>query len=209
MAHDVFISYANDDRPAADAIVARLEREGVRCWFGPRDILPGEDRGHATAGGVAGARVAVVVVSARANASQQVAREVERAARQGLAIVALRIEDVQPGRGLDLYPGAQHWLDAFAPPLTAHLDRLAQTIAVLLERPAASLAKGGGEPAMRVSGTTAAVVAALIMAVAGVVVYFTMRGDDSGMGDRPAPKESTSAGAPWTATRAALGGGVP
>lgn len=42
-AHDVFISYSSKDKPVADATVAVLEANGIRCWIAPRDIRPGAD----------------------------------------------------------------------------------------------------------------------------------------------------------------------
>ena len=41
MAHDVFVSYSHKDKATADAVVARLEQDGSRCWVAPRDIVPG------------------------------------------------------------------------------------------------------------------------------------------------------------------------
>jgi len=41
MAHDVFISYAAEDKATADAVCDTLEAEGIRCWIAPRDVLPG------------------------------------------------------------------------------------------------------------------------------------------------------------------------
>jgi hypothetical protein len=43
MAHDVFISHSTEDKAVADAVCAILEKNGVRCWIAPRDILPGAD----------------------------------------------------------------------------------------------------------------------------------------------------------------------
>jgi len=43
IAHDVFVSYASDDKPTADAVCASLEARGIRAWIAPRDILPGSD----------------------------------------------------------------------------------------------------------------------------------------------------------------------
>ncbi|MBV8588221.1 MAG: TIR domain-containing protein, partial [Verrucomicrobia bacterium] len=43
MAHDIFISYAMADKATADAARAALEKEGIRCWIAPRDVLPGID----------------------------------------------------------------------------------------------------------------------------------------------------------------------
>jgi TIR domain len=50
MAHDVFISYSTQDKPAADALCAILEKNGVRCWIAPRDIMPGSDWGGSIVG---------------------------------------------------------------------------------------------------------------------------------------------------------------
>jgi hypothetical protein len=35
MAHDVFISYAHQDRTVANAVCATLEAHGIRCWIAP------------------------------------------------------------------------------------------------------------------------------------------------------------------------------
>ena len=45
MAHDIFVSYAHQDRTVANAVCATLEAHGIRCWIAPRDILPGSDWG--------------------------------------------------------------------------------------------------------------------------------------------------------------------
>ena len=41
MAHDVFISHSTNNRPVANAVCAALEREAIRCWIAPRDVMPG------------------------------------------------------------------------------------------------------------------------------------------------------------------------
>ena len=46
MAHDVFVSHSVKDADVAEAIVARLEAESVRCWVAPRDVVPGADWGE-------------------------------------------------------------------------------------------------------------------------------------------------------------------
>ena len=78
MAHDVFISHASEDKPTADAVCARLEADGIRCWIAPRDILPGTEWGEAIVDAIEGGRVMVLVFSAQTNLSRQVIREVER-----------------------------------------------------------------------------------------------------------------------------------
>ena len=47
MTHDVLISYSSKHKSTADAVYAKLEQEGVRCWIAPRDIRPGQEWGEA------------------------------------------------------------------------------------------------------------------------------------------------------------------
>lgn len=137
MAHDVFISYSSKDKVVADAVCARLEAHGVRCWIAPRDVLPGSNYGASIIDAIHGSQLMVLVLSASANASNHIPKEVERAVSRGLTILPFRIEEVTPGKALDLFIGSVHWLDALSKPLEAHLDRLAETVLKLLpERPA-------------------------------------------------------------------------
>jgi TIR domain len=132
VAFDVFISYASKDKIVADAVCARLEASGVRCWIAPRDIVAGTSYGEAIIEAIHGAKVMVLVFSSSANASGHIPKEVERAVSNGLAILPFRIEDVAPGKSLDYFIGSVHWLDAMTPPMEHHLDNLAATVHKLL-----------------------------------------------------------------------------
>lgn len=134
MAHDLFISYASQDKPIADAICATMERNGLRCWIAPRDILPGADWSASIIEAMNGSRVFVLVMSQFANASPQIKREVERAVNRGLPIIPYRIEDVQPAGALEFFLSTPHWLDAFTPPVERHAQYLADTVKTLLAR---------------------------------------------------------------------------
>ena len=83
MPHDVFISYANEDKSIADAICVRLESRGIRCWIAPRDIPPGTAWAEAIIRAIGESRIMVLVYSAHSNCSQQVPRELERAVSKG------------------------------------------------------------------------------------------------------------------------------
>ncbi len=135
MAHDIFISYATKDKTIADAVCAGLEKEGVRCWIAPRDILTSEDYDDAIIKGITSARIMVVIFSSNIFQSQFVKSEVERAFSKGLIIAPFRIENVAPEGGLELYLGRKHWLDAMTPPLEAHIQTLATTILLMLAAP--------------------------------------------------------------------------
>ncbi len=134
MAHDVFVSYSSHDKPTADAVVARLEAAGLRCWVAPRDILPGMEWGEGIIDGINRSRVMVLVFSSNANASPQIRREVERAVNKGLPIIPFRIEEVMPSRSLEYFLSSPHWLDALTPPVEAHIKRLAGAVTALLSR---------------------------------------------------------------------------
>ena len=144
MPHDVFVSYATDDKPTADAVCATLENKGIRCWIAPRDILPGIDWGGAIVDAIHASRVMVLVYSAKANDSAQIKREVERGVNRGLTIIPFRIENVPMSTTLEYFMSMPHWLDALSPPLQDHLDRLAETVRLILERAGAVLASPPG-----------------------------------------------------------------
>ena len=115
MPFEAFISYAKPDETAARAACDALEAAGIRCWIAPRDIVPGLEWSAAIVRAIDRCAIMILVFSSHANQSQQVRREVERAADRGLAIVPLRIEDVLPADALAYFLGSVHWLDALAP----------------------------------------------------------------------------------------------
>ena len=132
MAHDVFISHSSKDKAIADAVCARLEARGIRCWIAPRDVQPGQPYGEAIIDAIRNCRFMVLLLSSNANNSIHIAKEVERAVSNGTTVIPLRIEEVLPGKSLDYFIGSVHWLDALTPPLERHLDSLADTILKIL-----------------------------------------------------------------------------
>lgn len=136
MAHDAFISYSAVDKVTADAACARLEARGIRCWIAPRDVVGGLDWSAEIVDAIAASGVLVLVFSKRSNESPQVKREVERAVSRGLPVIPFRIEDVPLSKHMEFFISTPHWLDALTPPLEAHLDRLVETVAFVLDRTA-------------------------------------------------------------------------
>lgn len=135
MAHDVFISYSSKDRAIADPVCAMLEAECIRCWVAPRDVLAGQEWGESILEAIKGARVMVLLLSANANESPHIRREVERAVSLGIPVITFRIENVIPAKSLELFVTSSHWLDAFNPPLERHLRFLAQITQKILLGP--------------------------------------------------------------------------
>ncbi len=132
MAHDVFISYSSKDKLIADATLAVLEQNGIRCWIAPRDITPGMNWGGSIIEAINHARIMVLVFSGNANKSQQIEREIERAVHRSITIIPMRIANITPEKSLEYFLSTPHWFDAFPPPAEQHLQKLAETIRSIL-----------------------------------------------------------------------------
>ena len=208
MPFDVFVSHSSKDRLVANALCARLEAAGIRCWIAPRDIVAGTSYGESIIEAIHSVKVMVLVLSANANSSGHIPKEVERAVSNGVAILPFRIEDVPPGKSLDYFIGSVHWLDAMTPPLEKHLDELVETVQKLLRPPAAFPATvppqhaSTNPPAVRPSAHAAAHsatpsnklwlgIAAVVVVAAIVFGFIFLRPKPSG----PTPGPSPSAAA--------------
>ncbi len=182
MAHEVFLSYAQPDRNVADAACAKLEARGIRCWYAPRNIVPGSQWSASIVDAIAGARIMVLVFSSHSNGSPHVRNELERAVGKNLHIIPFRIEDVPPSKDIELFVSSPHWLDAITPPIERHIEQLVETIQVVLDH------KAGVErpdrppppsprpqPRKSARGAMVALVV-LLLAVAGAAALFLKRG---------------------------------
>jgi hypothetical protein len=134
MSHDVFISYSSKDKTEADILCAGLEAEGIRCWIAPRNVPVGSNWASAIIEALRASRLLVLLLSSGSNASEMVAREVERATATGLPIVPVVIEDVRLSSELEYFLSTMHWFDARPGPLPERVRELANRIRVLLGR---------------------------------------------------------------------------
>ena len=128
MTHDVFISYAYEDKSIADAICAKLEGNQIRCWIAPRDIAPGDKYASALIHAIDHSAVIVVIFSSKADKSPHVRTEIERAFNDEKIIIPFRIENIEPSDELQYFIGSRHWLDALTPPLEEHINNLIKVI---------------------------------------------------------------------------------
>jgi Tol biopolymer transport system component len=132
MSRDVFISHASEDHTLAEQVCGLLEQRGLHCWIAPRDVGVGAEWDEAILDAIERSRAYLLILSTRANNSSFVKNELNRAFSCGKAIVTFRIEDVLPGRSLELYLARHHWTDAFPPPLEPKVDQLASSLTRLL-----------------------------------------------------------------------------
>lgn len=130
MAHQVFISYATEDKHIADAVCEALEKEGIPCWYAPRNIPHGTPFEAAIIEAIRPSRLLILIFSGHANASKFVEREIQNAHEDGLKIeiIPFRLENLKYNEILQFYLHSRQWLDASTPPLEGHLPSLVKQV---------------------------------------------------------------------------------
>ena len=134
MPKDVFVSYSSQNKADAEKLCTLFEENGVDCWIAPRDILPGADFDVAILDGIDQCQAMVLILTRDANTSVFVRNEVNRAFSQGKPIITIRMEDIKPGRHLELYLARYQWTDGFPPPVEERITTMARAVLQLLGR---------------------------------------------------------------------------
>ena len=132
MKYDVFISYSHKDKQTADAVCAKLEQQGIRCWYAPRDIAPGAEWASAIIEAIESCRAFVLIFTDYSNASPQVLREITAAVDKELPIIPYKLTETTPSKGMQYYLGAVHWLDAMNVPMNNSISVLAERVKSVL-----------------------------------------------------------------------------
>ncbi len=131
--HDVFISYSSQNKNVADAIVADLEQHGIRCWYAPRGIMPGQEWASAIREALDEAKVFILIYTEESNQSRQVMNEVAMAFKGGKVIVPFRLTEDLMNSELEYYLTRVHWLDALTEPLSESIKMLRKQTGRILE----------------------------------------------------------------------------
>ena len=129
---DVFISYSSKNKSVADAVVSDFEQNGIRCWYAPRDILPGKEWVTAIKEGIQSAKVFVLLFTEESNTSRQVMNEVALAFNAEKTIVPFKLTKEEMSDELEYYLTRVHWLDAVSEPLNAHIVELRKFVEIIL-----------------------------------------------------------------------------
>ena len=114
------------------AIVAEFEKNGIRCWYAPRDIVPGASWVSAITEAIQSVKVQVLVFTDESNVSRQVMNEVAVAFNEGKTIVPFRLTDAKMSGEFEYYLSRVHWLDAVKPPLNDNVVQLRQYVGDIL-----------------------------------------------------------------------------
>ena len=88
---EVFISYSTRNADVADMVVTHLEQNGIKCWYAPRNIEPGQEWVSAINEALREAKVFLLIYTEESNASRQVMNEVALAFNGMKTIVPLRL----------------------------------------------------------------------------------------------------------------------
>src|SRR5450631_1979992 len=192
---DVFVSYASQDVPIADAIVATLEKNGIRCWIAPRDVTPGSQYADEIVGAINDAKLVVLVLSEHAVASPHVGKEIERASSKRRRIIGLRTDAAPLTRSFEYFLSESQWIDVAALGMPGALAKLTQAVGQGLD-PSSWVSPGLGSdarnPADRKRKPTylsirRMLAAAVFLVVAAIVVGVLVRYWPSKQGGPQAP----------------------
>jgi TolB-like protein/tetratricopeptide (TPR) repeat protein len=176
----VFISYASQDAAVAYSVVEALERQGIRCWIAPRDVVPGEFYADAIVHAIDAAKALVLVLSEHAAISHHILREVERASSKRHPVISLRIDRAVLPAGLEYFLNTSQWLDASEGELSHALPKLGEAVRKVLA--GAQTTSGGNAsasmpplesmrgPKRRSRGPIAVVLGFIVVAILGFAI---------------------------------------
>ena len=130
MAGEIFISYQRADEAWARLLHRQLKTEGVEAWYDAL-IGPGQEWRLATAKALETSQIFVLLFSASAAQSSDIAKELAAAIFSKKVVVPVRIENIQP-TGAFLYElASRNWVNAYEN-TEARLAELANGLAQLV-----------------------------------------------------------------------------
>ena len=124
-----FISYSSKDKNIADNLCAKLEQNGIKAWYAPRDVSG--PYAAAISEAIDKAKYFIVILSQNSIASEHILNEIDLAFQnlsQGMRIKPLRIDDTMFTPSFKYYLSRQHWMDATNPPLEERLTEFVQNL---------------------------------------------------------------------------------
>ncbi len=130
MAGEIFISYRRADEAWAKLLCEQLRAEGVEAWYDAH-VGAGEDWRATTARALEKSRIFILLFSANAAESSDIAKELAAAVLEKKLIVPVRLENIAP-KGAFLYElASRNWINAYEN-TEAKLAELARGLARLV-----------------------------------------------------------------------------
>ena len=191
---DVFISYSTKNKNVADAVVANFEQHGIKCWYAPRDIVPGKEWVSAIKEGIYSAKIFILVFTDESNDSRQVMNEVAMAFNAEKTIIPFKLTQKEMNDELEYYLTRVHWLDAVSKSMEKNIENLRKYVEVILQ---GSNSQKTGPETLKAATTDAlpqktanrkwiiigAVAVLVILITVGVII--ALSGGDSEKTDKP------------------------
>ncbi len=137
---DVFISHhTNSSLHIVEGIVNKLEANGIKCWYAPRDTE--NDYAGSITRAIKQCRVFVLVLNKDASESPHVLNELDIVTKR---LSKKEMVDIIPFHTADTdddisdeanyYVGRMHWIDAVTPPIEQRITELVSRITTVLEK---------------------------------------------------------------------------
>lgn len=108
----IFISHSSKDAATASRICDFLEQKGKHCFLAPRDIKPGREYAEELIDGIDQSKAMILIMSAHANQSPHVLREVERAVSKSIPILVYKLEEIELSKSLEYFLMTHQWINA-------------------------------------------------------------------------------------------------
>ncbi|HEX3186948.1 MAG TPA: TIR domain-containing protein [Pyrinomonadaceae bacterium] len=131
MKYRIAITHAPSDAVVATSIRQALEGVALKCQS--LTPLTSDDQEEHASRIIDKSDAMVLVLSAAANGSERIEKQVEKMANRGKPIITFRTDHAPLSKRLEFYLSTPHWLDASSQPLDKHLAELALTTRRLLD----------------------------------------------------------------------------
>lgn len=150
---DVFISHhTNSSLHIVEAIANKLEANGVRCWYAPRNTEGGYAGSIARA--INSCSIFLLILNKPASESMHVLNEIDLATKrlskkEKINLIPFHVADDDIGEDAQYYLGRLHWIDAMTPPMFKRIEELVAQIVKLLGRENTEQAPAASQPQYR------------------------------------------------------------
>lgn len=125
----VFLSYSSADKNVADNLCFKLESNGFKVWYAPRDVEG--PYAEAISNAIEKASLFVVILSQNSLHSEHVLNEIDLAFQRlpnHIKFKPLRLDDSMFTPSFKYYLSRQHWMDATNPPLEDRLNEFVNSL---------------------------------------------------------------------------------
>jgi len=133
---DVFISHhTNSSLHIVEAIVNRLESNGIRCWYAPRDTQGAYASSIMDA--IDGCSIFLLILNKPSSESVHVLNELDLATKrlsrkENIRIIPFHTADEDISKDAQYYLGRLHWIDATKPSMIERINELVKEISPLV-----------------------------------------------------------------------------